>query len=111
MQASNFATTVSKETEMKVKSPKNPPETIIDKTPKTPFTSPLQKFIIQNCQQCTWWKGKCRLDDTNGIARMKLCMLLSVSQPPPNLAEIIQKATETQKISEKTMQEATAEAE
>jgi hypothetical protein len=63
-------------TMQQLKSPKNPPETVIDKTPKTPFTSPLQKFIAQNCEQCTWYKGKCRLDDANGMNRMRLCIIL-----------------------------------
>ena len=98
-----FSTTTMQE----VKSSKNPPETIIDKTPKTPFTSPLQKFIAQNCEQCLWYKGKCRLDDQNGMKRMELCIFLYMRQPPD--LEVMQKAVETQKIAEKTMQEAEIE--
>ena len=100
-----FSTTTMQE----VKSPKNPPETIIDKTPKTPFTSPLQKFIAQNCEQCLWYKGKCRLEDQNGMKRMELCIMLYVNQPPPDIGDLIAKARQTQKIAEKTMQEAEIE--
>jgi hypothetical protein len=42
---------------------------------------------------------------------MSLCIALYTSQPPPDLAEMFQKAAETQKIAEKTLKEATAEAE
>jgi hypothetical protein len=84
-------------TTQQVKSSKNPPETIIDKTPKEPYTSPLQKFIAQNCEQCTWYKAKCRLDDQNGIARMNLCIQLYLyypyffKDPTETIAEIKQK--------------------
>jgi hypothetical protein len=40
---------------------------------------------------------------------MSLCIALYTSQPPPDLAEIFQKAQETQKIAEKTLQEAEIE--
>jgi len=83
-------------------------EPIIDKTPKTPFLSPLQKFIADNCEQCLWYKGKCRLDDQNGMKRMELCIMLYVNQPP-DIGEIIAKAAQTQKIAEKTLQEAEIE--
>jgi len=59
-----------------VKSPNNPPETIIDRTPQEPFISPLQRYIEENCKRCDFWKGKCRLDDQNGISRMALCIAL-----------------------------------
>jgi len=83
-------------TTQQVKSSKNPPETIIDKTPKEPYISPLQKFIAQNCEQCTWYKAKCRLDDQNGIARMNLCIQLYpydtiFKDPTETIAEIKQK--------------------
>ena len=83
-------------------------ETIIDKTPKTPFLSPLQRFIAQNCEQCEWHQGKCRLDDQNGMKRMELCIILYASQPP-DIGDIIAKAAQTQKIAEKTLQEAEIE--
>lgn len=59
-----------------VKSPKNPPETIIDRTPKEPFISPLEQYIKTHCDKCALWKIKCRLDDQHGLMRMNLCISL-----------------------------------
>jgi len=65
-----------------VKSPKNPPETIIDKSPKTPFKSPLQKYIENFCEHCDFYKVKCRFDDTIGVQRMHLCLELYPYETP-----------------------------
>lgn len=82
-------------TEMKVKSPKNPTETIIDKTPNEPFISPLQHYINEYCEKCDYWKGKCRLDDTNGMFRMLLCIQLcpieGIFSDPTKLIQKLQK--------------------
>jgi len=85
-------------------------EPIINNT-KIGFKSPLQQFIENNCIHCEFWKGKCRLDDQNGIARINLCITLSIAQPPAALTEMMQKAAQTQAIAEQTLKEAEAEVE
>jgi len=97
-------------TMQQLKSPKHPPETIINHT-KPNFTSPLNLFIQNNCTHCHNYNGLCRPNDSRGLTPMSLCIALYTSQPPPDLAEIFQKAQETQKIAEKTLKEAQAEAE
>jgi hypothetical protein len=97
-------------TMQQLKTPKNKPETIINHT-KPNFTSPLDLFIQNNCVHCPNWKGKCRLEDTRGLTPMSLCIALYTSQPPPDLAEIMQKAAETKEIAEKTLKETSAELE
>lgn len=72
-------------TMMKVKG-----EPIVDNTREPPFVSPLQKYIAENCKQCAFYTGKCRLDDQNGISRMSLCITLYVHQTPDFLKNMIQ---------------------
>jgi len=72
---------------------KNKGEQIIDNTPKTPFVSPLQRFIAEHCLICDFWKGKCRLDDRDGISRMSLCITLSGHETPDFLKNMIQSGT------------------
>jgi hypothetical protein len=96
------------QTTQQVKSPKNPPETIIDHT-KTPFISPLDLFIQNNCKHCHNYNGLCRLNDSRALTPMILCITLYTNQPPSDLAEYLQKAAETQTIAEKTLQEAEIE--
>lgn len=97
-------------TSQQVKSAKSPPEPIINHT-KLGFISPLDLFIQNNCLGCPNWKGKCRLEDTRGLTPMSLCITLHTHQMPTELNEMIAKAQETEKIAEKTLKEATAEAE
>jgi len=91
-----------------LKSPKHPPETIINHT-KPNYISPLDLFIQTNCKHCQHYQSLCRPNDSRGLTPMSLCIALYTSQPPPDLAEIFQKAQETQKIAEKTLQEAEIE--
>jgi hypothetical protein len=72
---------------------KNKGETIVDNTPKEPFVSPLQRYIRDNCKQCAFYTGKCRLDDQNGISRMSLCITLSGHETPDFLKNMIQSGT------------------
>lgn len=51
-------------------------EKIIDHTPKTPFLSPLQKFMKTHCDQCDFKGSKCRLEDSRGLTPMSLCIAL-----------------------------------
>jgi len=95
-------------TSQQLKSPKHPPETIINHT-KPNFISPLDLFIQNNCVHCPSWKGKCRLEDSRGLTPMSLCITLYTHQMPPELNEMIAKAQQTQKIAEKTLQEAEIE--
>jgi hypothetical protein len=82
-------------------------ETITDHT-KIGFISPLDLYIENNCKHCHNYQGLCRPNDSRGLTPMLLCITLSVSQPP-NLEEMFQKAAQTQKIAEKTLQEAEIE--
>lgn len=63
-------------TMMKIRSPKNPDETITDSS-DTNFESALDRWIRENCFRCYNWKGKCRLEDQHGLKRMDLCISLS----------------------------------
>jgi hypothetical protein len=93
-------------TMQQVKSAKNPPETIIDNSAKTPFLSPLQQFIMNNCQHCALHKVNCRLEDSRGLTPMSLCIMLFTGQPP-DFSELLKAGA----LSEKTLQEAKTEQE
>lgn len=97
-------------TMQQLKSPKHSPETIINHT-KPNFTSPLDLFIENNCKHCHNYNGLCRLNDSRGLTPMSLCITLYTHQMPQELNDMIAKAQETQKIAEKTLQEASAEVE
>jgi hypothetical protein len=92
-------------TTQEVKSAKNKPEKIVDNTAKTPFLSPLQQFIMNNCDHCTFNKVKCRLEDTRGLTPMHYCIMLYTVQPPPELQALLKTGT----LAEQTLQEAEAE--
>jgi len=97
-------------TMQQVRSPKNPPELIIDKT-KIPFISPLDLFIENNCKHCHHYQGLCRPNDSRGLTPMSLCIALYTSINPLNMREMFQKAKETQAIAEKTLEDVEAEVE
>jgi hypothetical protein len=81
-------------------------EQIVDHTPKTPYTSPLQRFMQNNCEACDWHKGKCRLEDLNGLTRMKLCIMLYVHESASQGIDLFAKGlVKTAQISETTLEE------
>ena len=75
-----------------IRTPQNKAEPIIDNTPETPFLSPLQTYIHNNCEHCDFWKTKCRLDDQNGMTRMELCISIYTHQVPADFGEILKQA-------------------
>ena len=84
-------------TEQVVRTPKNKAEPIIDRTPETPFFSPLQIYILNNCEHCELYHGKCRLEDSRGLTPMGLCITLYTHQMPADFGEIIKRAQSPQK--------------
>jgi hypothetical protein len=100
-------------TMQQLKTAKNRPETIIDNT-KTPFISPLDLFIENNCKHCHNYQGLCRPNDSRGLTPMLLCITLFVNQPPLEqiegiLSQVKDMKEKTSEIAEKTLQEAEIE--
>jgi hypothetical protein len=88
-------------------------ETIINNTAKTPFISPLDLFIENNCKHCQHYQSLCRPNDSRGLTPMTLCITLYTNQPPLEQIQGLLRNMEekTSKIAEKTLQEANAEVE
>lgn len=80
------------ETIQAIRTAKNKAEPIIDNTPATPFFSPLQLYILNNCEHCTLYHGKCRLEDSRGLTPMGLCIALYTHQMPADFGEILKQA-------------------
>lgn len=97
------------ETILKVKLGKNPPEQIVDHTPATPFTSPLERYIQEYCAICNFYKSLCRPHDQNGLKNMELCIRLYCAAPP-DVNQILKEAMSglnaTQKTAELTLEDA-----
>ena len=74
-------------TTQKLRSPKNPPENIIDHT-KPNWISPLQYYVETFCKGCPFEKYQCRLNDQNGLKRMELCISLYVNDPTQKAQQI-----------------------
>lgn len=90
----------SMETSQVVRTAKNKAEPIIDHTPETPFFSPLQIYILNNCEHCTSFQGKCRLEDSRGLTPMNLCINLYTHQVPADFGEILKQAQRTEVFKE-----------
>lgn len=88
------------ETSQVVRTSKNKAEPIIDHTPKTPFFSPLQIYILNNCEHCTFHLGKCRLEDSRGLTPMNLCINLYTHQMPADFGEILKLGKPPKEITE-----------
>lgn len=75
----------------------------IDHTPKTPFLSPLQKYMKTHCDKCDFKGVKCRLEDSRGLTPMNLCVALYPLETftaqgfpvPPEPTQQIEEETET----------------
>lgn len=72
-----------------IRTAKNRAEPIIDNTPAEPFKSPLQIYIMNNCEHCDLYKTKCRLEDSRGLTPMSLCISLYTHQVPAEFGEIL----------------------
>lgn len=77
------------ETMQAIRTPQNKAEPIINHTPETPFLSPLQTYIDNNCQHCEWYHTKCRLEDSRGLTPMSLCISLYTHQVPVDFGEVL----------------------
>jgi hypothetical protein len=75
-----------------IRTPQNKAEPIIDKTPETPTLSPLQIYILNNCEHCDLYKKDCRLEDSRGLTPMSLCIALYTHQVPADFGEILMQA-------------------
>jgi hypothetical protein len=72
-----------------IRTAKNKAEPIIDHTPAEPFKSPLQIYVMNNCEHCDHFKGICRLEDSRGLTPMSLCIALYTHQVPVDFGEIL----------------------
>jgi hypothetical protein len=75
---------------------------------KASFLSPLQRFIKENCNKCSFYKRDyCSLTDHCSMRRMELCILL-YCHSPPDVTQILKEATAALQTTEETA-EATLE--
>jgi len=72
-----------------IRTPQNKAEPIIDNTPAEPLKSPLQIYILNNCEHCDFYKSRCRLEDSRGLTPMSLCIALYTHQVPVDFGEIL----------------------
>jgi len=81
-------------------------EKIIDHTPATPYTSPLDRFIETNCKQCPRHHAVCRLEDSRGLTPMSLCVHLYIHETTASGIEAFTKGLgKTAEIGEGTLEE------
>jgi hypothetical protein len=81
-------------------------ETIVDHTPKTPFQSPLTRFIEANCKQCNFFGGRCRAEDSRGLTPMSLCIHLYIHEQTTKLTDVFTNGLiKTAETSEQTLEE------
>jgi len=89
----------------KVRSAKNPPETIIDKTPEKDFNSPLKRYVQAYCEICDYNKGRCRLHDQNGMKTMELCIMLYCNETQKGVMDFFSHFNAPTKTPEQIMTE------